>query len=126
MNDPNTLLRANGAFSGGSGALLLIGAAALDDAFGLDAWLLVVCGVALLGYGTSLWLAARFAAAMPAVRFATIMDFGWVIGAAIILVGFPTAMTPTGRIALLAVSVVVADFALRQVSAMRASGRPAI
>ena len=119
MNDLNTLLRANGAFSAGSGALLLIGASVLDGPLGLDAWFLALCGVILIGYGAGLWVSARLDDPTPAVRFATVMDFGWVLGAAVILIGFPSAMTTTGRIALLAVSLVVAGFGLLQSRALR-------
>jgi hypothetical protein len=50
------------------------------------------------------------------------MDIAWVIGAAVVLLGFPTAMTTTGRVALLAVSVVVAGFAEAQFFELRAAG----
>lgn len=119
MNELTTLLRANGAFSAVSGAALLAGAGALDGTLGLETWFLAVCGVALLGYGATLWLVARTEPVVAAAQFATIMDAAWVVGASIILIGFPSAMTTLGRTALVAVSVVVADFALLQIRALR-------
>jgi hypothetical protein len=35
---------------------------------------------------------------VPGARFATAMDIAWVVGAAIILIGFPSAMTTAGRV----------------------------
>ena len=121
MNDLRNLLGANGLFSAANGLALLGGAAVLDEALGLDVWLLAVCGLMLVGYGASLGLAARAGDPIPAGRLASAMDVAWVVGAGAILVGFPSAMTGIGRLALLVVSVVVAGFAVLQIRAFRAA-----
>lgn len=114
------ILRANAVFSTLSGASLLMGSPILDTAVGLESWFLAATGAILVGYGA---LLGRLAATRPGpgTCFATIMDLAWVIGAALVLIGSPTAMTTTGRITLLALSVIVAGFAVEQVIALRGS-----
>ena len=119
MNTLRNLLKGNGAFSATSGMLLLLGSPLLDGAFGLNAWLLAVSGAALIGYGIQLAQLATADDATPGGKFATVMDIAWVAGAAVILVGFPTAMTTAGRIALLVATLAVAGFAVGQMRALR-------
>jgi hypothetical protein len=112
----------NAMFSAVSGAVLLLGATAWEATLGLEAWFLAVVGTALVAYGGLLqWLAGR-PDVVAGARFATIMDAGWVFGAAVVLLGFPDAMTITGRAALLAVSLVVAGFAEGQLLGLRCIG----
>lgn len=113
-----SLLRANGAFSATSGAVLVLGAAALDTSLGLNAWLLFASGVGLVGYGAVLFAAARDDA-IGGGRFATAADLAWVVGATILLVGFPSVLTGAGRLALLLVTIVVGGFAVGQALALR-------
>ena len=124
MERLSLVLKGNAAFSALSGALLLGGSGAWEATLGLDTWFLAGAGIALTSYGgLLLWLAGRPDVAAGA-RFATIMDVGWVLGASLVLLGFPTAMTATGRVALLAVSLVVLGFAEGQFFALRrARGR---
>ena len=119
MKTLQNLLKGNGAFSAGSGALLLVGSPWLDSSFGLEAWLLAVTGVALIGYGTQLAQLSKSDSAVTGGKFATIMDLGWVIGSAVILVGFPTAMTTAGRVTLLLATLAVAGFAAGQIQSLR-------
>ncbi len=113
------ILNGNAAFSAISGAVLLIGSVAWDEALGLETWFLAAVGISLVAYGALLsWLARRPDVGAGA-RFATIMDAGWVLGAAIVLLGFPAAMTATGRVALFAVSIAVAGFAEAQFLGLR-------
>jgi hypothetical protein len=121
LNDLTTLLRANGVFSAGSGLALLSGAALLDDALGLEAWFLAMCGLTLIGYGGTLWKVAQADDPHPAGHFASIMDAAWVLGALMILLGFPSAMSALGRLSLLSVSAVVAGFAILQIRTLRLS-----
>lgn len=117
------ILIGNAAFAAFNGALLLFGAGAWDATLGLEAWFLAVAGGSLVAYGGLLrWLAGR-RDVVAGARFATIMDAGWVFGAAVVLLGFPTAMTGGGRAALGVVSLVVLGFAEAQfIGLRRASG----
>ena len=118
------VMRANALFSALSGAMLLFGGAIWDEAMGLEPWFMAAVGSALLAYGVLLvWLGSR-PDAVGGIRFATIMDLAWVLGAGVVLAGFPTAMTTTGRIALLTVSLVVAGFASSQMVGLRRTGSP--
>ena len=122
MKTLQNLLKGNGAFSAVSGAFLLLGSPVLDEAFGLDTWLLIVSGLGLIGYGVQIAQMGRAADATPGGRFATAMDLAWVAGAAVILIAFPTAMTTAGRLALLLATLAVAGFAIGQTMALRRLG----
>ncbi len=111
-------LRGNGTFSAMSGAVLTAGAAGFDSAFGLDAWLLLLVGIALAAYGVQIFLLARADDVRPAARFATAMDIAWVVSAAVVVIAFPTVMTATGRVTLVLVSLVVAGLAAGQARAL--------
>jgi len=124
MERLSLILKGNAVFSALSGALLLGGSGTWQATLGLETWFLAVAGIALTSYGGLLrWLAGRPDVAAGAL-FATIMDVVWVAGTAVVLIGFPTAMTGTGRVFLVAVSLVVAGFAEAQFLGLRrASGR---
>lgn len=113
------ILTGNAAFSALSGATLALGAGVWEAALGLETWFLVVAGLSLVAYGGLLWWLARRPDVRTGARFATIMDAGWVLGAAVVLLGFPAAMTTSGRTALLVVSVVVFGFAEGQFFGLR-------
>ena len=113
------LLKGNGTFSAGSGLILLAGSPWLDATFGLQAWLLAVVGVGLIAYGIQIFRMASPASAIAGGKFATAMDLGWVLGAVLILLAFPTAMTAAGRVALLLATLVVAGLAAGQATALR-------
>lgn len=118
-----TLLTSNGVFSLTSGLVALVGAAVLDETLGIPSWLLAVIGVNLVGYGIMLvaW-SRRPERVRPGTLTATIGDISWVIGAAVVLLGFPDVMTTTGRIVLLSASLVVLEFAVLQALALRHEG----
>lgn len=107
-------LAANGLYSAVSGAILAFGSAALDSTVGLDAWFLALAGVSLVGYGVFIAWLGRRKDPTPGATFATAMDVAWIVGAAVILLGFPSVMTTTGRVALLIVSIPVTAFAVAQ------------
>lgn len=119
MDKLQKLLRGNGTFSAGSGLILLAGSPWLDVTFGLQTWLLAVVGVGLIAYGIQIFQMANATSAIAGGKFATAMDLGWVIGAALILLAFPTAMTAAGRVVLLIATLVVAALAAGQATALR-------
>ena len=119
MESLQRLLKGNGAFSAASGVVLLFGAPWLDGAFGLPAWLLASVGLGLVAYGVQIVLLAKPATALPGGKFATAMDLGWVAGAVVILIAFPTAMTTAGRVALSLATLVVAALAAGQATTLR-------
>jgi hypothetical protein len=51
-----------------------------------------------------------------------IADVAWVLGAAVVLIGFPQTMTPAGLWALGLVTFAVADFAAVQAIGLRRTG----
>jgi hypothetical protein len=116
------ILDGNAAFSALSGAVLMLGAAARGATLGLPTWFLAVTGISLVSYGALLWWLARRPDVIVGARFATIMDAGWVLGAAIVLLGHPEVMTSGGRAALLTVSLVVLGFVAAQFLALRRVG----
>ncbi|MDX1469066.1 MAG: hypothetical protein R3258_06965 [Acidimicrobiia bacterium] len=124
-NRLRSLIRANGVFSITSGLILAVGSPLLDMWLGVDVpWLLAI-GVALVGYGLSLYSSAgRDETLVRLGRFATVADIGWVLGAAA-LISLTDALTPGGEIALAAVSAVVLGFAVLQARALPAASAPA-
>lgn len=119
MNTLQNLLKGNGAFSATSGLALLAGSPWLDESFGVAAWLLAIVGIGLIGYGIQITLLAQPSRAKAGGKLATAMDVVWVIGAGVILIAFPTAMTAAGRVALVGASLVVAGLAAGQAAALR-------
>ena len=105
----------NALFSGASGLILIIGAAlGLDDWLGINAWLLVGLGVGLVIYAIDLSFFARSPRwLIPGGRMAVAADVAWVI-AAVALIAFTAALSDAGEVALAAVSLIVAGFAVAQ------------
>jgi len=122
MKRLSLIVRSTGTFSVVGGLTMYVGAGALDETLGLDSWVLALAGAMLVEYGTLLWWLAGRNQAVAAARFATIMDGGWVVGAALLL-AFPSVMTPIGRAALLTVSLVVLGFAESQLFGLRRATR---
>lgn len=119
MNTLRNLMRGNAAFSVGSGLLLLGGSRLWSEPVGLPTWFLAASGIALAGYGSILAVLSRSRDVRPGAKFATAMDLGWVLGAAVVLIVFPNALNGAGRLALLLVSLAVAGFAAGQLTALR-------
>jgi hypothetical protein len=109
----SSVLRANYLFSTVTGLGLVAASDPLESWSGVARWILVAVGIGLIPFAmfvkaVSRSLDPRF------VRVVIAGDVGWVVGAAIVLVGFPDTMTSAGKWTLGLVSVVVADFALLQ------------
>ena len=90
---------------------------------GAPVWLIAALGVALVVFAIDVGLIARWkSASAPLVGFVFAADLLWVIGVPAILVLMPSAFTALGITASLAVTVVVACFALVEWQGLRAIG----
>lgn len=123
-DDPGRQLAAamslNALFSAGCGLVLLGFAPALRGLVGVPAWLAAGLGVGLLAFaGVLLWILAGPARLVAGGRAAVIADLGWVGGAALVLVGFPSLLTTSGNVALVVVTLVVAALAAGQAHGLR-------
>jgi hypothetical protein len=111
-------LAANAAFSAVSGVALVAGAAPLAGWLGIPSWLGVAIGTGLVLFAVSVARVARSPQRRD-VRQVIGLDIAWVIGAIVITVGFPHAMSTAGLWALGIVTVAVADFAAFQALGLR-------
>lgn len=113
----------NALFSALSGIVLLAAAPVLSSPIGVAAWILATVGVGLVGFaGVLVWLLAappRLAIGAPFVLAA---DVAWVLGAVVLLAGFPRLLAPAGQVGLGAVSMVVAAIAVGQAVGLRRRG----
>ncbi|MFP3914176.1 MAG: hypothetical protein ACLFWM_04825 [Actinomycetota bacterium] len=114
------VLLVNAGFSAVTGAILLLGA----DVAG---WLGVPAPVGLaLGAGLVLFavavLAAAFRAPTSSAGAVVMADTAWVGGALVILLAFPSLLSPSGRWSLAGVTVVVAVLACLQWRWLRLAG----
>ena len=124
MNQRNNLtnaLLANAAFSGitGLGALTLAGR--LADSLGPPAWSLRAIGACLLVFAALVAREARNPQRAGTHQI-IVADLAWVVAATALMGVTPGWMTGTGRIALAAVTVVVAVIALAQWRGLQTSG----
>ncbi|MCH8986426.1 MAG: hypothetical protein IIB04_07415 [Acidobacteria bacterium] len=104
----------NATVSGISGAGLALGAPALDEWLGLNMWVLVGVGVGLVGFAIDLRIWARSAIWLKrGGKLAVAGDIVWVL-ASVELIGFTDVLTPSGNVALAAITVMVAAFAVVQ------------
>lgn len=111
-------LQANAAFSLVSGVALIAIAISETDAFGVPPGILGVVGAGLVPFA---WLVHRTTQRPQPMIVSCIVgaDVAWVMGAVVILVGFPGTLSPMGSIALGLASLVVADLAVMQYVGMR-------
>jgi hypothetical protein len=106
-------LTANAVFSALSGVVLAVFSVPLADWLGIPTWIAIAVGVGLVGFAASVYSIARNP--KPAlVKQVIASDIGWVVGAAVLIIGFPDAMSTEGLWTLGLVSLVVADFAVLQ------------
>ena len=111
-------LAANAGFSALTGLILIGGASPLSRWLGTPTWLTVAVGVGLLPFAVAVITVARDPKPQ-AVRMVIVADIAWVIGAAVVLIGFPLSMSTAGLWSLGLVSVAVADFAIFQAIGLR-------
>lgn len=109
-------LRSNAVFSGLSGVLLLAAAGPVGVWIGVsEPWVLRIIGAGLVGFCVALILLARSERPDPRlVLGATVADFAWVVGSAVLLAGFPDLLTTDGKVAVAGVAVIVAAFGIGQ------------
>lgn len=113
----------NAIFSAASGVVLLAGAPMLSDPIGVAGWILAMVGVGLVGFASLLvWLLAAPRRLTAGAPFALVADVAWVLGAVVLLAGFPGLLAPAGQVVLGAVTAVVATIALGQAVGMRRRG----
>ncbi|MEX2562675.1 MAG: SRPBCC family protein [Nitriliruptoraceae bacterium] len=118
-----TAISINAVFSAVSGLVLLAGAPGLSGLFGVDIWLLVGIGGGLIGFaGVLIWLLAEPGKLAAGAKWVLAADITWIAGAIVLLAGLPTVLSTTGRLALVAVTVVVAAIVVRQITGMRRHG----
>jgi uncharacterized protein YndB with AHSA1/START domain len=114
-------------FSGTSGLILLLGAFALDTWLGVHPWLLMGTGGGLLMFAAGLlWLLTQPRYLRGGAWAVAAADAGWVAAAAGLLAAYPSLLTSAGQLALGAVTVVVAMFAVAQVIGIRRLGSTSI
>jgi hypothetical protein len=111
-------LAANAGFSALSGLILIGGASPLSRWLGIPTWLSVAVGVGLLPFAVAVIRVARDPKPQAA-RMVVVADIAWVVGAAVVLIGFPRSMSTAGLWSLGLVSVAVADFAVFQTIGLR-------
>lgn len=114
-------LVANAGFSVVTGVILIIGAVPLSRWLGIPTWLTIAVGVGLLPFALAVAKTAR-SPRRDTVRQVIVADIAWVIGAAVVLIGFPRSMSTAGLWALGLVTVAVADFAALQMIGLRRRG----
>jgi hypothetical protein len=114
-------LLANASFTGASAVVLIAAREALYPLFALNSPLpLTVIGVVLLLYAGTLVIEARREPPQKhALLKAALLDAGWVAGSVIVLVFAWSALTPTGRILIIAAALVVEALAFLQFRASR-------
>jgi len=118
---PSTILTrtlaANAGFSAVTGVSLVVGAVPLSRWLGIPTWLTITVGIGLLPFALAVAMAARNPR-RSTVRRVIAADLTWVIGATVVLIGFPQSMSTAGVWALGLVTVAVADFAALQAIAL--------
>lgn len=114
------VLAANAGFSAVSGITLIVGAAPLARWLGIPTWLAIAIGFGLLMFAFIVGRASRDPK-QNTVLHVILADVAWVIGAGIVIVGFPQSMSAAGLWTLGLVTVAVADFAALQAWGLRRS-----
>jgi uncharacterized protein YndB with AHSA1/START domain len=113
----------NAVFSAVSGLVLVAGAPTMSGWFAVDGRLLTGIGAGLIGFAALLGrLLAEPRRLAPGAWWVLTADIGWVVGALVLLVAFPTVLSSGGRITLAAASVVVAAIASGQFIGLRRRG----
>jgi hypothetical protein len=118
-------LQLDGVASGLCGALLVVGAGPLADIMGLPGpGLARVVGAGLLVFAAALlWNAARATVSRAEALVTVVLNVGWVVGSAIVIVDGP--LTVVGNLAVAAVAAAVLVFAILEAIGLRRLGEAA-
>jgi hypothetical protein len=113
-------LRSNAIFSLLSGLAFVAANRTLGDAFGVPRAALAVFGAALLGFSTHLWFVARKdVLARGEALYFLVADACYVVASVVVLVSFPEAVSPTGRLFFLVIAAIVAIFCVLEYAGLR-------
>ncbi len=129
-HDPATLLRktlgGNAVFSSLCGLSFLVAGQGLGDAFGVALAAIQVFGLALLAFAAYVWLVARRRPIRGGEGWSVwIMDVGYVLASAVVLLGFPHVLSSTGRLFFWVAADAVAVFAVLEYIGLRRLGSAA-
>lgn len=113
MNILTTTLAVNATSSAVTGAGLLVGAGPLSEWLGIPTLVSVIVGLGLLVFALDVARTSRNPEANRVLQV-IVADVAWVIGAGIVIFGYPQSMSTEGLWALGLISVAVAVFALFQ------------
>ncbi len=117
-----TVLRVNSVFSIVSGSAMAVGSVLLEDLVGVAALWLVGIGIGVVLFGVAVGRIARNDPVPRRAGWAVVLaDLGWVVGAAILIFGFPDVLTGAGKWTLGIISVFVLDLATLQVVGLNRS-----
>ena len=109
------VLRANAAFSGVSGLLMLVFSSQLASTLGgVPRWVVIAIGVGLLVYAADLVRTARGRVARSSVVLYVAADCGWVICSALFLLLAPLSPSQVGVVLVVGAALIVAAFAALQ------------
>ncbi len=111
-------LAANAGFSAVTGVILIVGAAPLSSWLGIPTWLTIAVGLGLLPFAFTVARVARNPR-RNTVRQVILADIAWVIGAAVIIIGFPQSMSTAGVWTLGLVTAAIGFFAAFQALGLR-------
>ncbi|MDX1578169.1 MAG: hypothetical protein R3266_06780 [Gemmatimonadota bacterium] len=119
-------LLANAWFSAASALVLILGAGPVAAWMGVpSAGLLRVLGVALALFAAGLaWIARSDPLPRALAVGATLSDAAWVLGSAVLVLGFPEQLTVAGRWTVMLVAFVVAVMGAAQAVGLRRSRSP--
>lgn len=118
-------LRANAGFSLLSGVLMLAFGGEIAEVLGsVDVTLIRVLGGGVAAFGLAVgWMSMRPAVRERDARLVSSLDWAWVAGSAIVLLAYPAVFSPLGWWLVFGVAIVVADFAIIQLLAVRGMRR---
>jgi hypothetical protein len=119
MDESRTLRRAftgNAIFSLLSATIFVLAGGVIAGWVGLSSPLpLQLVGAGLAPFGVFLlWLARRDRLTRRDGRIVSLLDAEWVLGTAVLLIGWPELMNATGHVVAIAIAAVVGGFAIWQ------------
>ena len=113
-------LLANGIFSIATGLIAVVFADSIGDFMEVNPLVLRFLGVAVLVFGATVYWFSRHD---PFERgfgvFTTVADLSWVLGSAILLIGYPDLVTSGGNVLIGVIAAFVLFFAVWQIIGLR-------